>query len=138
MENTRCRGKGNSEMMTPYAKRTLDSTSYHTPEERPRVPGSRFDSRVLLWKIILHMELKINNMTCKNLPKFRSGGTKIEVWRSRIESWRGSGRLLGGSWLQDASQTPSEGILGGSWAVLGASWWRTWLQQGPQNEAKIQ
>ena len=48
------------------------------------------------------------------------------------------GRLLAPRLLLGASWTPLGRHLGQLLGRLGASWWRTWLQQGPQNEAQLQ
>ena len=66
-----------------------------------------------------------------HVKSFKNAGLEAPKSRSgRPESSPGGG--LAASWAAPGSKTPSEGILGGSWAVLGASWWRRWLQQGAQ------
>ena len=77
-----------------------------------------------------------SKITCKILPKFRSGGTKIEVWRSKsfqnsgleapksrsggLESSPGEG--LGASWAASVSKTPPRCLLKASWAALRPCW----------------
>ena len=41
---------------------------------------------------------------------------------SKIEAWRGSGRLLGASWAAPGSKTPPRRLLDASCAALGPSW----------------
>ena len=41
----------------------------------------------------------------KSIQNRIQNGSQIDVWRSKFEVWRGSGRLLGASWSQDVSQT---------------------------------
>ena len=82
------------------------------------------------------MVTKINQNRSNICPK-----TNIELKFTENRAWRASGRLLGSSWIQNASQQPPGwvhiafglGILGRLWGILGRvgpKQWPTRFQLG--------
>ena len=59
------------------------------------------------------------------------------VWAPPWGVLEGSGRLLGGSWLQEASWVFCRLLSGGSWAAQEPSWGPRWTQVEGQDGSKI-
>ena len=59
------------------------------------------------------------------------------VWALPWGILEGSGRLLGGSWLQEASWVFCRLLSGGSWAAQEPSWGPSWTQVEGQDGSKI-
>ena len=59
------------------------------------------------------------------------------VWALPWGILEGSGRLLGGSWLQEASWVFCRLLSGGSWAAQEPSWGPRWTQVEGQDGSKI-
>ena len=59
------------------------------------------------------------------------------VWAPPWGFLEGSGRLLGGSWLQEASWVFCRLLSGGSWAAQEPSWGPRWTQVEGQDGSKI-
>ena len=57
---------------------------------------------------------------------------------SKIEAWRGSGRLLGASWAAPGSKTPPGRLLKASWAALGPSWGPLGGEHGSNKAPKME
>ena len=67
--------------------------------------------------------------TVENLQDCIVKVPQIDVWRSKFEAWRGSGRLLDDFWFLDSSRTLLRCVIDAFWEALGR-------QVGAKLEAK--